>query len=144
MTNTPARRRLRSASVALGLTALAAGTLTGCAAEEPDYQAICVDPSSQERVDDNQCGDDDDPDDYNGSGSGFFWFYMASRSAHPLPAVGSSYNPSYGTYKGSSLIGGGKSVARGGAPARGATTVKSYTSSTMKSGGFGGKGISIS
>jgi hypothetical protein len=128
----------------LGLTALAASTLTGCVAEEPDYQAICVDPSSQQRVDEDQCSDDDDPDDYDGHSSGFFWFYMASRSSRPLPAVGAAYNPAYGTYGGNALVSNGKYVVRGGVPASGAASVKSYTSSTMKSGGFGGRGVSSS
>jgi hypothetical protein len=135
----------RSKTVMLGITALAASTfVTGCAAEEPDYQAFCVDPSAQERVDDDECDDSDSPSDYDGDGSGFFWFYMASNSSRPLPAVGSTYNPSYGTYNGKSLTSGGKYVVRGGAPKTGASTVKGFTSSTMKSGGFGGVGKSYS
>lgn len=143
MTTTPARQ-MRSTGVKLGLTALAASTLTGCASDAPDYQAFCVDPSTQERVDGDQCSDSEEPEDYDGSGSGFFWFYMASTSSHPIPAVGSSYDPSTGTYSGRSLVSSGKTVVRGGAPASGATSVKSYTSTTMKSGGFGGRGVSIS
>lgn len=143
MTTTPVRQ-MRSSAVKIGLTALAASTLTGCAAEEPDYQAFCVDPSTQERVDGDQCSDDEEPTDYDGDSSGFFWFYMASTSSHPIPAVGSSYEPSYGTYNGSAITNSGKSVVRGGMPAKGATSVKSYTSTTMKSGGFGGRGVSVS
>lgn len=135
----------RSKTVLLGITGLAASTfVTGCAAQEPDYQAICVDPSNSERVDDDDCDDGDNPSDYDGDGSGFFWFYMASNSTRPIPAVGSSYNPSYGTYKGSTLTKSGKFVVRGGAPSSGATSVKSFTSTTMKSGGFGGVGKSYS
>ena len=144
MTTSPIHRRMRSSHVMLGITTLAAGTLSGCAFGEPDYQAFCVDPSTQERVDDDECSADDDPEDYDGSSSGFFWFYMASRSASPIPAVGSAYNPSSGTYNGSALVDSGRSVVRGGMPASGASSVKSYTSKTMKSGGFGGKGVSSS
>lgn len=135
----------RSKTVLLGITSLAATTfVTGCAAQEPDYQAICVDPSTNVRIDDDQCDDSDEPRDYDGSSSGFFWFYMASNSSRPLPAVGSSYDSSAGTYKGSTLMKSGKSMVRGGAPKTGASSVKGYTSSTMKSGGFGGVGKSYS
>lgn len=141
MSNTP--RRMRSTNVALGVLAVAAATLvTGCAEDTPDYQAICVDPQTNQRIDDDECDDSDR--DYSGSGSGFFWFYMATNSSRPLPAVGSSYNPGYGTYNGSGITSSGKSYARGGAPTKGASSVKSYTSTTVKSGGFGGKGVSVS
>jgi hypothetical protein len=136
-----AGRRLRSKSVLLGLTVAAAATLTGCAAEEPDYQAICVNPEEQERVDDDQCDDDEDTN-YHGSGGGFYWFYMSSRSSHPIPAIGSSYNPSHGRYDGKSLAK-NNTVVRGGAPKSGASSVKSHTTSKMKSGGFGGKGGTV-
>jgi len=80
---------------------------------------------------------DDSKEDYHGSGGGFFWFYMASHSNHPVPAVGSHYTPSNGTYNGRSLHG---NVARGGLPKSGGGSVKSFT----KSGGFGGRGFGSS
>lgn len=124
---------MRSHAVALGLTLVAAGAFSGCAAE-PDYAAICVDPETQERVDDDDC--DDDQADYHGGGGGhgggFYWFYMSTHSNHSVPAVGSTYNPSHGTYRGSTL---GSNVARGGLPSTGSSSVKSY----VKSGGFGGR-----
>jgi hypothetical protein len=133
-------RRLRSKHVALGLTVVAASTLTGCGTD-PDYAAICVDPETQERVDDDQCDDSDRPRDYTGVGTGFFWFYMSSTSSARLPAVGQSYNPSAGTYQGSSLVNGGRSVQRGGLPSAGSSSVKSFT----RSGGFGSsRGVSSS
>ena len=135
-------RRMRSRSVLLGITALAASQLTGCASE-PEYAAICTDPQTNERVDDDQCDDSDEPSDYNenGGGSGFFWFYMATRGSSPIPAVGSRYRPSSGTYNGSSLVGSDRSVQRGGLPTDGAKSIKSFTSK----GGFGSsKGVSSS
>lgn len=137
MTASPARRRLRSRSVGLGLTALVAASLTGCAAEEPDYAAICVDPETNVRVDDDQCDDDSE---YHGGGGGFYWFYMATASNHRIPAVGQSYSTSSGTYRLSTLAGhsdSGVKVQRGGLPTSGASSMDSY----VRSGGFGSRGI---
>lgn len=142
MGTTP-RRRLRSSNVVLGLTLVAAASfVSGCAEETPDYQAICVDPQTNQRLDDDQCDDSDR--DYSGSGSGFFWFYVGSQYGGRVPGVGQTYSPSMGTYNGSSVTKGGRSVVRGGVPKTGASSMKSYTSSTVKSGGFGGSGKSSS
>ena len=122
MTQTP-RRRMRSATVALGVTALMATGLTGCASE-PDYAAVCVDPETEERVDDDQCDDDRD---YNGVGGGFFWYYLGASSR--VPSVGAPV--SGGTYRGSTLNG---TVQRGGLPTTGGSSVRSSTTK----GGFGG------
>ncbi|SDT11724.1 hypothetical protein SAMN04488570_3573 [Nocardioides scoriae] len=132
--------RRASRAVPLGLTVIAASSLSGCGGD-PDVAAVCVDPQTQERVDDGQCDDSDDPDDYNGSGvgSGFFWYYLGTQSARSIPAVGSPV--SGGTWNGSGLVGSGRSVQRGGLPADGASSFKSYS----KSGGFGSsKGVSSS
>ena len=141
MTTTQAPvRRMRSRTVLLGVTALAASTLSGCASE-PEYAAICTDPQTNERVDDSQCDDSDDPDDYHGGGAGFFWFYLATRGGSPIPGIGQRYNPGSGTYNGSSLVRSGTTVQRGGLPVKGAPSVRSFT----KSGGFGSsKGVSSS
>ena len=122
MTN-PLRRRMRSASVSLGITAVMASSLTGCSSSA-DYAAVCVDPGTEERVADDQCDDDSD---YNGSGSGFFWYYLGARSL--VPGIGSTETG--GTFRGSTLNG---SVQRGGLPTTGGSTVKTSTTK----GGFGG------
>ena len=124
-TPTPARRRMRSASISLGITAVMASSLTGCASSA-DYAAVCVNPDTQERVDDDQCDDDSD---YNGGGvgSGFFWYYLGASSR--VPAIGQT--ASGGTFRGSTLNG---TVQRGGLPTTGGSTVKSSTTK----GGFGG------
>ncbi len=120
---TTTRRRMRSTSISLGITALMASSLTGCSSSA-DYAAVCVDPETQERVDDDQCDDDSD---YNGSGGGFFWYYLGARSV--VPGIGSTV--SGGTYRGSTLNG---TVQRGGLPSTGGSTVRSSTTK----GGFGG------
>jgi len=116
---------MRSASISLGITAVMASSLTGCATSA-DYAAVCVNPDTQERVDDDQCDDDSD---YNGGGvgSGFFWYYLGARSL--VPGVGSTVTG--GTFRGSTLNG---SVQRGGLPTTGGSTVKTSTTK----GGFGG------
>ncbi len=111
-------RRLRSNSVALTLTVIAASALTGCSTS--DGSAICVDPVTEERVDDGSCDDVDE--DYDGTGGGFYWFYIPSGTS--APAVGSKYNPSSGYYKAPS----GKSYSKGGVSSKGGTISK---------GGFG-------
>ena len=45
---TTTRRRMRSASISLGITAVMASSLTGCASSA-DYAAVCVDPDTEER-----------------------------------------------------------------------------------------------
>lgn len=138
MTGTP--RRMRSGTVLLGVTALAASSLTGCAAQ-PEYAAICADPQTHERVDDSQCDDSQEPRDYSPGLGGFFWFYMLSSGSHRLPAVGRPYSPGWGTYNGRGLARTGTSVQRGGLPREGARSVRSFT----RSGGFGGsRGVSSS
>lgn len=121
---TPVRRRMRSSSVALGITAMMAANLTGCASDSADYAAVCVDPETKERVDDDQCDDDRD---YNGVGGGFFWYYLGASSR--VPSIGQTATG--GTFSGSRLNG---SVQRGGLPTTGGSTVRSTTTK----GGFGG------
>jgi hypothetical protein len=114
---------MRSTSVALGVTAVMASGLTGCASS-PDYAAVCGDPQTDERVADDQCTDDSD---YNGAGSGFFWYYLGASSR--VPAIGGT--ASGGTFSGSTLTG---TVQRGGLPSTGGSSVRSTTTK----GGFGG------
>jgi hypothetical protein len=126
------KRRMRSAKVTLGLTALMAASLTGCASEEeqPDYAAICVDPQTQTRTDDDNCTDDER--EYHGSGGGFFWFYMATRGNAFVPPVGGRYNVASGTY----------TVPRSGSPTvrRGGLDRGGGDIGTITRGGFGKSG----
>ncbi|WP_350280563.1 hypothetical protein [Kribbella sp. HUAS MG21] len=125
-------RRMRSAKVTLGLTALMAASLTGCASDEdeqPDYAAICVDPETQTRADDDNCTDERE---YHGSGGGFFWFYMATRGNAFVPPVGGRYNVAQGTY----------TVPRSGSPTvrRGGLDRGGGDIGTITRGGFGKSG----
>ncbi|MEV0799330.1 hypothetical protein AB0I34_16680 [Kribbella sp. NPDC050281] len=125
---------MRSAGVTLGLTALVAASLTGCSNNsQPDYAAICVDPQTQTRSDDENCKDDRE---YHGSGAGFFWFYMATRGGGLVPPIGGRYNAAQGTY----------TIPRTGSPTikRGGVDKKGGDIGTITRGGFGksGKGSS--
>jgi hypothetical protein len=116
------QRRMRSVAVGVGLTAVVAAVLVD-RETEPDYAAVCVNPDTQERVDDDQCRDES----HLGGGSAFAWYFLGRASR--VPALGSTVTG--GTYQGSGLSG---RVQRGGLPAEGGSTVRS---STVR-GGFGG------
>lgn len=127
---------MRSAGITLGLTALVAASLTGCSTEEeqPDYAAICVDPQTEQRTNDENCTDERE---YHGSGAGFFWFYMATRGGGIVPPVGGRYLAADGTYSASTLRnsqGGTATVQRGGLDTKGGNI------GTITRGGFGGTG----
>jgi hypothetical protein len=131
---------MRSQTVLLGVTALAASSLSGCVSQ-PEYAAICTDPQTHERVDDSRCDDSDQARDYHPGLAGFFWFYMLTSSNRRIPAIGQTYSTRAGTYNGSRLVRSGTTVQRGGLPRTGGTSVKSYT----RSGGFGtSRGVSSS
>lgn len=116
------RRRMRSVAVGVGLTAVVAAVLVD-RETEPDYAAVCVDPDTQQRVDDDDCRGEH----VHGGGSAFAWYFLGRASR--VPAIGTTVTG--GTFNGSSLSG---RVQRGGLPAEGGSTVKS---STVR-GGFGG------
>lgn len=118
---TTVKRRMRSTNVTLSVTALVAATLSGCAGGA-DNQAICVDPETEVRVDDDECDDVDE--DYNGVGGGFYWFYIPVGNT--APRVGGVVPRGVGTYSSTGLSG---TVKKGGVPASGGT---------ISRGGFGG------
>lgn len=129
---TPSRRRMRSVGVALGLTALVAESLTGCSDDKKkaDYAAICVNPVTNERLDDKQCKDDRE---YDGHSGGYYWYYVPTGGGYIMPPVGQHYPISGGTYHVSGLQNGGRpvTVQRGGIPNTGGKV------STVSRGGFG-------
>lgn len=134
-------RKRSSEKVMLGMTVIAASSLSGCAGDQPDYSAICVDPQTQQRVSDRDCSRDSHPTDWDGVSNGFFWYYIGTQSGGRIPAVGQTYSPGLGSYRGSKYVSSGKTIQRGGLPAKGAPSFKSFT----KSGGFGSsKGVSSS
>lgn len=125
----PASRR-RSASVTLGITALLAASLTACGSDEQtdvDNVAVCVDPNTNQRVEDDRCGDADRNYQGSGIGSAFLWYYLGTRSGGRYPAVGGPI--SGGTFNSPR----GATVQRGGA---------SKTGGSITRGGFGSSGKS--
>ena len=112
----------KSAAVVLGVTALLAPSLTGCAVggDDVDNQAVCVDRDTEERVPDEQCDPHDGPN--IGVGGIFFWYFLATRTGGFFPAVGQRV--SGGTYTVP-----GTSYRRGGVPSAGGNVPR---------GGFGG------
>src|SRR5689334_25327889 len=130
---------MRSAGITLGLTALVAATLTGCSSDDTaDYAAICVDPQTETRVDDDNCKDERE---YHGSGAGFFWFYMATRSRAYVPAVGARYYIGNGTYtvprERDDRTGGGGSGGASPTIQRGGLSKSGGDIGTISRGGFG-------
>ncbi len=112
----------KSRAVPLSITAAMAFALSGCGSAEPDddsYQAVCVDQNTQMRVNDDDCGDDED-------GSGYYgWYYFP---------MGSSYS-SYGSRVSGGSYARPKSYVLGGAPRSGGTVSKSTVSKSSTSGG---------
>ena len=135
-----ASARRRSATVTLGVTALLATGLTACGndePEDPDYGAVCVDSQTQQRVDDDQCGDD-----YRGGGPGvglFAWYFLSRGLVAPAlgqrVAGGTFTAPATGTIRRGVNPGGG-TIARGGFGGR------SGSAGVGRSGGSGGSGSS--
>lgn len=117
-------RRMRSVSVAIGVTAVVAAALSGCTTSE-DYTAVCVDDDTMERVSDYECDDD-----YSSS---YVWYYLGSGSR--VPSVGSH-------------VSGGSTTPPAGSSTRGGSS--SYDSDTRSGGsssdygGFGGSSGGVS
>ena len=103
---------------------ISAKTRMKIAPQTDNYTYYLTVRSASSRISSIQCDDDSD---YNGTGSGFFWYYLGASSR--VPAIGQT--TSGGTFNGSTLNG---TVQRGGLPTTGGSTVKSSTTK----GGFGG------
>jgi hypothetical protein len=109
----------KSATVALGITALLAPSLSGCSSDKVDNQAVCVDEQTQERVPDDQC-------DPNGNGVGglgaspFLWYFLGTTVGRGFPAIGQRVSggtftaPARGSYRLGGVPAAGGSVPRGG------------------------------
>jgi hypothetical protein len=111
-------------NVTIGVTAVVAAALSGCSSD-PDYNAVCIDEETQERVSDYQCDDD--------SGT-YSWYYLGS--GRRIPSVGSRVS-------GGSTVEPSGSVARGGQPSGGSSS-DSGSSSSRDYGGFGGSDSGVS
>lgn len=126
----------------IALLALVVGltSLTACAQPEPEYAAVCVDPNTEERLPDSACGE---AAGYDDSGSDFLTYavlwYMLMDSSRPYPAVGSKVNKSYFTTK----LPDGKRYTTG-LSSKGGSSVKSWSTTSRKSGTTFGTGGSKS
>ncbi|MEV1286544.1 hypothetical protein [Micromonospora sp. NPDC049679] len=139
-----APNRRKSASVTLGVTSLLAVALTaacspqrvdGSSDDGAEYGAVCGDPQTQERLDDDDCDDD------SGHQSRGGWYFIPA--GRPYPAKGQKV--SGGSFTRPS---GGSTVKYGGASPTGGTFAKSggnaatgggAESGSVSRGGFGGK-----
>ena len=111
-----ASRRLRSVAVTLGVVPLLAAGLTSCGSDEQyDSNAVCVDQTTQVRVDDDRCDDD-----RTSAGGGFGWYFI------PVGIYAGGIGQRVG---GGSFARPSGSYITGGVPREGAT---------IKRGGFGG------
>lgn len=111
-----------------GLALLTTG-ITGCSfgAAEDDYAAVCIDETTQQRVDDGRCGD------VGGTSfiAPFLWYYIG-RNATRLPAVGERVTGGTMSRPSAGRIGSG--YAREG----GAITKGGFGSRAKSGGGLGG------
>src|SRR5262245_53924241 len=105
------RRRMRSMSVAIGVTAVTAAALSGCSST-PDYNAVCIDEKTRQRVDDRDC--DDATRAY---GSGYRWYYLPGGRGIPSVGTrvsgGSTSEPAGSVGRGGSTSGGSYSDSGG-------------------------------
>ena len=128
ITRERSRRRRRSASVTLGMTAVLATALLGCGGpdeqysggqysgdEEDGYGAVCVEEETQLRVDDDRC------DDEYGNGA-LAWYYLPL--GFRVGGVGQLVTG------GNFALPNGAQASRGGVPREGGVVSR---------GGFGGK-----
>lgn len=124
----------KSTVVALGITALLAPSLSACSSsnDEVDNQAVCVDQETQQRVPDNECGDNRAS---GGIGSSpFLWYFIGSAvGGRGFPGIGQRV-PSGGTY-GTPSSG---SYRRGGVPSAGGSVPRGGFGGGTKAGGSSG------
>lgn len=112
----------------VGLVSALAVILAGCsvAPSEADEIGVCVNPRTEERIEDDRC-----PDGTDGweSEDGSVWFWYSTSSGHTAPPIGQKVTKSNG-YTGSPKT---SYYSRGGVPNTGSTISKS----TIARGGFG-------
>ncbi|GAB6897716.1 hypothetical protein JCM9957A_08060 [Kineosporia succinea] len=115
--------------VATGTALFATAALAACGGSEPekDHQGVCVDQTTQKRVDDDKC-DDEGGSSYHGGGF-YAWRLFPRGSA--FPAIGKSVTG------GISSIPSGHGAVYGGGDAAGGTVTKQSTTTAMERGGFG-------
>lgn len=103
--------------------------VAGCGVfDDPDaqYGGICVDETTQERLDDERCGDYDD--EGHGSHSGTFFMWISTGSSYYVPARGQKVP----AHIGSRTVPAGTPIARG-------LPVSGGSMPSIHRGGFGAK-----
>src|SRR5512144_1579839 len=107
--------RRRSAGVTVGLVAMVSMAMTGCSgAPDADYDGVCVDTSTQRRVDDGECDNGSGGHGSSGHGSSghgggaHVWRYYSRGTSVPAPG-------------GTTTVPDGLVGSRGGVPAKGGT-----------------------
>lgn len=121
----------------VGLVSALAIALSACSVSpsEADEIGVCVDPKTEQRIDDDKCSDGSDGWE---SDDGSVWFWYSTSSGYNAPPVGQKVSKSHG-YSGAPKS---SAYARGGVPTSGSTISKS----SISRGGFGtgsaGKGSS--
>jgi hypothetical protein len=96
------------------------------AAADAQYGGVCVDEVTQQRVDDDRCGDFDD--EGRSSNGGFFFMWISTSSSHSVPAVGHKVPATVGS----------RTVPSGTPLAKGVPTTGGPMTSIAR-GGFGAK-----
>ena len=115
----PAGRR----SLAISTTIVAVFAAAACGQDpDPDYQGVCVDKTTQERVADRECNDS--------THHGFFFFPIGLR----FPAVGQSLRSFPGS---TTRVPDGHNGVRGGAATAGGVATRAAAKSAVSRGGFG-------
>ncbi len=118
--------------VASGTALFAAAVLTGCGSDpEPDHQAVCVQESTQTRVEDDKC-DDDGGARSGGYHGGFGWLLWGSGKR--FPPMGGRVADYPGSVR---TLPSGHAGAYGGASAGGGTVSKASAKTAIDRGGFG-------
>lgn len=112
----------------VGLVSALALALAACtvAPSEADEIGVCIDPKTEERVEDDRCTDGSEGWE---SSDGSVWFWYSTSSGHSAPPVGQKVTKSHG-YTGQPKS---SYYSRGGVPKAGSTISKS----TIARGGFG-------
>lgn len=104
----------RSAVVTVGAVAATIAVIAIASDDDYDHAAVCVDQTTQERVDDDVC-DDDHRSGFHGGGAG--WYYIARGSQAPAigqRAVGGAWSAPGGDSYSAGFDRSGGVVTRGG------------------------------
>ncbi|MFD6070775.1 hypothetical protein [Amycolatopsis lurida] len=112
---------------------------SGCDAfADPDaqYAAICVNEQTQERLDDDACGDYDDEGHSSGVGAYFLWMPLSAGNAY-IPPVGQRMPPNSPAVR---TVPAGTPIAKGVPKSGGQVSAVQRGGFGIKAGSTGGTG----